>query len=98
MRAAGYSGAVRDSGSVSASREVTFRPPLLVLVQSAATATPDAPATIKTRALAGQEGGALTDSTVTAHKSQKKKPASEVKSRTRLQCHLQDVAAPGRKP
>lgn len=74
MRAAGYSGAVRDSGSVSASREVTFRPPpLLVLVQSAATATPDAPATIKTRALAGQEGGALTDSTVTAHKNQKKK-------------------------
>lgn len=73
MRAAGYSGAVRDSGSVSASREVTFRPPLLLLVQSAATATPDAPATIKTPALAGQEGGALTVSTVTAHKSQKKK-------------------------
>lgn len=71
MRAAGYSGAVRDSGSVSASREVTFRPPHLLLVQSAA--TPNAPATIKTPALAGQEGGALTVSTVTAHKSQKKK-------------------------
>lgn len=41
-------------------------------VQSAAAATPNAPATIKTPALAGQEGGTLTDSTVTAHKSQKK--------------------------
>lgn len=71
MRAAGYSGAVGDSGSVSASREVTFRPLLLFLVQSAATATPNAPATIKTLALAGHEGGALTDNSYSAQESKK---------------------------
>lgn len=72
MRAAGYSGAVRDSASVSAPREVTFRPPLLFSRPISRHGHTQRPATIRTPAPAGQEGGTLTDSTVTAHKSQKK--------------------------
>lgn len=47
-----------------------------------------------------KKGGAPNDTTVTAHKSQKtnqNKNRSQVKSRTRLQQHLQQVVEPGRK-